>query len=422
MPQRGARPPADDSGPRRMAPTLRYLLLIRLVVIGGQCFALLVMERVFGVAVPWPAVSLVLAALALFTAASWGTPDPGQRQYLAQSIADITSLCALVYLTGGAFNPFISLFLLPIVFAAAVMTPFYLAGVTVLAVACYTLLMLIDAPLHHDQRAHGAFDLHVWGMWYGFVLSAACIAGSVARLSRRLHARDREIAAAREELLKAERLLALGTLAAGTAHELGTPLSSMAVIADELHALATDDETRTYVTRLHQQIARCKRVLTAMAHDAGALQAGEGTALTVGAYLDGIVADWRLRRPEIQLDYHRTGSASGPAIVADRVITQAIVNVLDNAAEASRRTIEVRGAWDDEKLLLEVHDDGAGIPRELSARLGHEAVTTKRDGLGSGCYSPVRSWSASAARWNSATARERAPWRAGHTPAPLRAA
>ena len=366
-----------------MDRTLRYLLLIRLVVIGGQCFALLVMDRVFGVAVPWPAVILVLAALAAFTLSSWGLANPDQRQYLAQSIADIAGLSALVYVTGGAFNPFISMFLLPIVFAAAAMTPLYLAGITLLAAGCYTLLMFVDVPLRHDHAGAGRFDLHVWGMWYGFMLSAACVALLVARIARRLRTQDREIAIAREELLKSERLLALGTLAAGTAHELGTPLASMALIAGELDNLATDDATRAYIGRLQQQIARCKDVLSHMAQDAGMLQAGDGEPLAVGEYLDGIVDEWRRRRPEIQVDYRRVDTG-GPAIVADRVITQAIVNVLDNAADAARRGIEIRGAWTTDCFELDVHDDGAGIPAALSTRLGREAVTTKNGGMGIG--------------------------------------
>ena len=104
--------------------TLRYLLLIRLVVIGGQIVALAAMDALFQVAVPWPRVSLVLVLLAGFTLYSWlrlghTAMVTDERHYLLQSLADIAALSALIYLTGGAFNPFVSLFLLPIVFAAA---------------------------------------------------------------------------------------------------------------------------------------------------------------------------------------------------------------------------------------------------------------------------------------------------------------
>ena len=124
-----------------MDHTLRYLLLIRLVVIGGQIVALAAMDFLFGVAVPWLAVSLVLALLAVFTARSWqrlgrAALATDQRHYLVQSLADIAALSALIYLTGGAFNPFVSLFLVPIIFAAAAMP---LADMTGIARRLYRL-------------------------------------------------------------------------------------------------------------------------------------------------------------------------------------------------------------------------------------------------------------------------------------------
>ena len=205
-----------------MDHTLRYLLLIRLVVIGGQILALAAMDRLFNVAVPWLPVSLVLALLAAFTVASWRRLShravaAHEPHTLAQSVADIVALSALIYLTGGALNPFVSLFLLPIVFAAAAMPLAYMTGIALLAIGAYTGLMLLALPERHAHAMAGRFDLHVWGMWYGFILSALCVGLFVARLSRRLRSRDRELAGLREEALAAERPMALATLDPQTA-------------------------------------------------------------------------------------------------------------------------------------------------------------------------------------------------------------
>ena len=372
-----------------MDHTLRYLLLIRLVVIGGQIVALAAMDFLFGVVVPWLKVSLVLALLAVFTARSWqrlgrAGPVTNHRHYLVQSLADIAALSALIYLTGGAFNPFVSLFLLPIVFAAAAMPLAYMTGITLTAIGAYTSLMLLALPARHAHAVAGRFDLHVWGMWYGFILSALCVSLFVARLSRRLRSRDRELAALREEALATERLMALGTLAAGTAHELGTPLATIALAAGELQHLVKDADARIELTRLREQVARCRDILARMSAGAGALQADSGHRITIDNYLDNIVAEWRQRRPEVQVRLVCDGPTPAPAIVADRVITQAIVNVLDNAADASARRIDIDGRWSAEQLQLDIRDDGTGIALELRARLGREAVTTKREGMGMG--------------------------------------
>ena len=369
--------------------TLRYLLLIRLVVIGGQIVALAAMDVLFQVVVPWPRVSLVLVLLAGFTLHSWlrlghTALVTGERHYLLQSLADIAALSALIYLTGGAFNPFVSLFLLPIVFAAAAMPLAYMTGIALTAIGAYTGLMLLALPEPHAHAMAGRFDLHVWGMWYGFILSAVCVALFVARLSRRLRSRDRELAALREEALGAERLMALGTLAAGTAHELGTPLATIALAVGELQHLVTDAAARIELARLREQVARCRDILARINAGAGTLQADSGHRIALDRYLDSVVTEWRQRRPEVQVRFERHGALPAPDIIADRVITQAIVNVLDNAADASARRVDIDGLWSQDQLQLDIRDDGTGIAPEVRAQLGRVAVTTKREGMGIG--------------------------------------
>ncbi len=369
--------------------TLRYLLLIRLVVIGGQLLALAAMDRVFGVAVPWLNVSVILVLLAGFTAITWqrlaqSDTVPGERHYLSQSLADIAALSGLIYLTGGAFNPFVSLFILPIVFAAAAMPVAYLTGITLTAIGAYSALMLFALPVRHVHGLAGRFDLHVWGMWYGFILSALCVGLFVARLSQRLRAGDRELANLREEALAAERVVALATLAAGTAHELGTPLATIALVTGELQEQVHDAPTRAQLGQLRTQVNRCREILLRMSADAGALQADSGHPVAIDTYLDGVIEQWRQRRPELQVHFARQGAVPAPIIVADRVITQAIVNVLDNAAQAEPQRIDIDGSWSRERLELDIRDDGIGIAQAVRARLGREAVTTKDDGMGIG--------------------------------------
>jgi len=300
---------------------------------------------------------------------------------LVQLVIDIAALGALVAVTGGAFNPFVSLFLLPIVFAAATMAGPALAGVAVVATGAYSGLLLLEADSVHQTHVANV-DMHIWGMWYGFLLSTVCVALFVARLSRRLRDHDRELARLREDALATERLLALGTLAAGTAHELGTPLATLAVVADELDVESDACERAALVAQMHAQIERCRAILSEMAAVAGNRNASTGHAVAVATWLDQIVSGWRERHPEIDVHYVRSGARA--TIVADRVVAQAIVNVLDNAGEAAARGVQIEGHWTARELELDIRDDGTGISAEVAARLGREILTTKPRGLGIG--------------------------------------
>jgi two-component system sensor histidine kinase RegB len=237
---------------------------------------------------------------------------------------------------------------------------------------------------HH---AAGAFELHIWGMWYGFLLSAVLVALFVARIGTTLRAHDRALAEAREQAVRNEQWLALGTLAAGTAHELGTPLSTMAVIsADLADELRDDPDLVEPLGVLRSQVDRCKGILSRMAMDAGELRADAGRRIALDDYLAALLAEWRAVRPSARVSAEWHGTDPAPQIVADRALTQAIHNILHNAADASPEAVEVQASWDATALNIEVYDHGAGLAQASENRIGAPLVSGKGDsgGLGLG--------------------------------------
>ena len=151
----------------------------------------------------------------------------------AQLIADVALLTVLLYFTGGATNPFTMLYLLPLTVAAALLPGIYTWLSAAITISCYSLLLFFYHPLPLAMSLdHGTVNPHVLGMWSGFVLSACLIAMFIVKMGRSLRERDKLLAEAREKSLKDEQLIVLGTLAAGAAHELGTPLGTMAIIAN----------------------------------------------------------------------------------------------------------------------------------------------------------------------------------------------
>lgn len=374
-----------------MHTNLKYLLLIRMIAISGQVAALLMMKYVFGIDLPLPVVITVIIALGIFTLISWRNlqkvTEISEAAFIFQLCVDLVALTILVFYTGGAVNPFIFLFILPIIFAAASMRAPVTAFLTITAIACYTFLMFFNEPLAHQHKGSSGIELHIWGMWYGFVLSAALVGYFVSRIAGTLRERDAALAHAREEALRTEQVIKLGTLAAGTAHELGTPLSTMAVLAKEIeHQYTDNNELADDLRLIRSQIDRCKEILGKMASDAGQLPALSGHALGVDNYLDEITSEWHQLRHDINFSVNWHGLRPVPRIIADQTVTHAIINVLNNAADASSRSVEIDGTWDANKLTISVRDDGAGISSSTRSRLGQEIVSDKSDGLGIGLF------------------------------------
>jgi two-component system sensor histidine kinase RegB len=222
--------------------------------------------------------------------------------------------------------------------------------------------MVVHEPFPMGHHVVGAFELHLWGMWYGFILSAVLVALFVARIGATLRAHDRALAAAREQQLRDEKWVALGTLATGTAHELGTPLSTMAVLATDLRDEVADrPELAQRLGVLRAQIDRCKGILARMAGDAGEIRADAGRPMALDAFLDDLMEEWRTIRPDARLTARWHGERPAPRIVADRSLTQAIHNILNNAADACPDRVEVEATWDARRLTIEVCDEGGGL-------------------------------------------------------------
>ncbi len=359
---------------------LRYLLSLRSIAIGAQILALIFIFFNFSLLLPWWQVIAVITALAVYTVYSLLKLRRKQRirsrHILQQLIVDVIALSLLVYFTGGSTNPFIFFFLLPITFAAATLNLKQTCLIAGLAAISYTALMFFHVPMLHDSDHQHGFDLHIWGMWYGFLVSSGLLAYYVSRIGLSFRRHDRALAKAREANLKTEQVLALGTLAAGTAHELGTPLATMAVLANELEHVA-NDEIRDDIKILRTQIDRCKSILSRMAVDAGQAQADAGHPVVLDQYLHGLFDQWQPYRDHLGYHFKLNGTTPALTILSDRTFEQAILNVLNNAATAARSEIDCRVEWDAHHLTIVIVDDGAGIDRD-----NHQ----DSDGLGIGLF------------------------------------
>lgn len=370
---------------------LRYLLLLRSIAIAGAVAALATMSIALDARPPVAPIALVVAALSAYTAHSWRRMrlgEPVSEPYFFQQLmVDVAALTAILYFAGGSTNPLVSLFLLPVIVGAATLRAKHIWWLALTAAVCYTMLMFFHVPFpFHFAEGH-QFETHVWGMWLGFILGAGLVSYFVSRIGSTLRLRDQALAQAREEALRAEQLVALGTLAAGTAHELGTPLGTMAILVRELEHQHTDDSRLTEdLQLLRSQIDRCKAILARMATQSGQAKADSGRRVAVDRYLEDLIAEWRTLRPGLKVEVYLEGPRPGPAIIADQTLSQAIQNILNNAADASSEHVEVHGHWDAVRLELDIRDEGPGLPEDVRDEIGNAFVSTKAAGTGLGVF------------------------------------
>jgi len=371
---------------------LKRIFVLRNFLLVTACLIVTLAHYSLALQLPLTHLTIIFLVLATFNTYTFMRmkhhPHISEPEFFTQLSVDVLFLTALLYFTGGATNPFVSLYLLPLAIIAATLRQKYAWLMAALSIACYTLLMFIYIPLPRiGTEHHSDFDLHTFGMWFGFLIGAGLIVFVVAKMANTLRDRERNLADAREKLLHDEHLVALGTMATGAAHELGTPLATMAVITKELEHDYTDSPVLLdKVKLLRQQIDRCKNTLAVLSDKAGQKKAESGGSYAIDQYLDNVMSQWRSMRPTAQVRYHWNGTQPVPRIVADKSLSQAFINLLNNAADASLNNVEVEGLWDANALIFEVRDRGTGFSHSITKHAGKPFFTTKPDGLGLGLF------------------------------------
>ena len=380
---------------------LRRLVLLRAIAVVAQCAALALAYRILAMKLEWLPMLTTIAALAGLNLLTWwrlrADYPVSNPELFAQLCADVLALSVLLYYGGGSTNPFISLFLLPLVIAAAALPRSYTWAMAGITTGCYTLLMKFYVPLPSDNAHEGhmqhaapqgdAFNMHVIGMWLGFVISAVVVAYFVVKMAQAVRDRDETLARVREETLRNERIVALGTQAAGAAHELGTPLSTLSVIIGELKRdNAVLPEWRGNLAILDDQVRLCKRILGKLLANAQDTVTQTSLLQPLEQFLSTTLDEWQLLRPAVHYRYQASGAKPAPQLHIDQTLRAALLNLLNNAADASPDEIDIHAHWDEHRFTLEINDHGQGLTPEAAARAGSAFFTTKEEGRGLGLF------------------------------------
>ena len=381
---------------------LRRLVVLRAIAVAAQCATLALVYRFLAMELRWLPMLAAVAALAVLNMLTWlrlrNNSPVSNMELFAQLCADVLALSVLLYYSGGSANPFISLFLLPLIIAAATLPRSYTWAMAAITTGCYSVLMKFYMPLpvvnrHIGHEGHWqhvmpqdeAFSMHVIGMWAGFGISTIVVAYFVVKMAYAVRERDQALTKLREETLRNERIVALGTQAAGAAHELGTPLSTLAVVIGELQReQGTLPEWRDNLTILDEQVRACKRILDTLL--ANAQETETHSTQSLQQFLSATLDEWQLLRPEVRYRYQPSVAQPVPQLRTEPALRAALLNLLNNAADASPQEIEIRTYWDADHITVQIHDHGPGLTPEVAARAGSAFFTTKQEGRGLGLF------------------------------------
>ncbi|HET7544413.1 MAG TPA: ATP-binding protein [Polyangiaceae bacterium] len=388
---------------------LAWLVRLRWLAIAGQLAIVALAVLALSVSLPLP---LVISLIAITASSNLGltawlrrlstrtqastsffASEPSPQALTAVLVLDVLTLTLLLLCAGGASNPFSVFYLVHVALAALLLAPrhaWLVASLTSLAFGSLFVLPSHPIDAHAMHMQHGASSMHLQGMWLAYSLAAGFVVHFVSRVASALQARERELFELQRSAVRHEKLASLSTLAAGAAHELGTPLATIALVAKELErALETGkpaDELIPDARLIRQEVERCRAILQQMA-----ARAGEGAGEMLAAIsVHGVEQSLSeaLGARAAQIAFEREGEL-WEIVAPKQLLVQVLANLLRNAfdaqAEAGKNDpVRLVTRLEAEHAAFEIFDSGVGIPAHAQGRVGEPFFTTKPPGRGLG--------------------------------------
>lgn len=389
----------DSGADSRSAPRigLQRLLGLRILVAGSSVAGALLFNLFSPLELPLLPVALVLTGIVLSVLIGYWRVNHASLirhgELVMQLALDFLFATIVLMYTGGSSNPLISYLLVLLAVGATLLRSLWAHLFALLAILIHTGFLAYGIISDEHSQHMPNFQLHLVGMWVTFVVSAALITTFVSRMAAAIRSREMTLAKSRENELRNEQLVAIGSLAAGTAHALGTPLSTMAVLLSDLDGL-TDEQLRETSIKadihvLRQQVVRCKQSLDQLTHFYH-----KGDQQHLGrmrmSSLHDAVRDYIVNiHPRAHIEFTISDNCRESWIPADITIRHALINIIENAIRAAHALVTVHYGIDETRAataLIKVQDDGDGIPAEVMESMGEPFISSREGSMGLGIF------------------------------------
>ncbi|MDB5961791.1 MAG: putative Two-component sensor [Massilia sp.] len=373
---------------------MQQLIQLRWIAVIGQITTIATATLLLGIHLPVADMLRVLACLIgfnIFSHLRWHEQRVvDNKQLFLALLVDVFSLTAQLYLSGGMSNPFVFLYMLQVILAAVLLQPWSSWTIVAITGVCAVLLAAFAKPLNLPlDYAEGMASLYVEGIFISFIVNAALLVVFITRITRNVRTGDAALADLRQRAAEEEHIVRMGLLASGAAHELGTPLATLAVILGDWRRMPEfkkNPELLAELAEMQAQIARCKAIVSGILMSAGEARGESSVKTTIKVFLDELVAEWRASRTLVQFEYSN-GIEHDVAVVSDSTLKQMIANVLDNALEASPHWLRLEASQAGDELVIEVLDAGPGFAPGMLREFGKPYQSTKgQPGRGLGLF------------------------------------
>jgi|TARA_B110000008_G_scaffold45611_1_gene43585 two-component system sensor histidine kinase RegB len=375
----------------------RTLINLRWIAVLGQTITCLVVDNLFGFQLPW--LEILLTILALIISNLFLYPRYSVNSRLSETsttfviAGDILQLALLIFFTGGLSNPFVVLFITPIAITVTSLPIRSTSILIILTIIFITILGFFNYPLENDLTNLFVPPIFILGMWVSLfvtILFLSFYAGGLTDESRKISA---ALKVAENLLVREKNLSSLDGLAAAAAHHLGTPLGTISLIANELkNDDGVNESAKKDLMILSQEVDKCKKILGSL----GEKPSSDDDLITkieLQALLEELCELIKIKEIKFSINFNEGDLGIKEILLTRRSeLLLGLANIIENAADFAKSTVELNVSKKDKFINLEINDDGKGFSSSILSRIGDPYVSSRSkssnngDGLGLGFF------------------------------------